>query len=190
MNGNAANIAQGAAAWPDVSLAGWAPTKQTVHLYSQMLGKLRVALSPTQPNWVFAALHLTARGFTTGPMPYRGTSIDATLDVYASELIINRSDGRTYRIAILPVRTIADVFAELRSALKALGVDCRINPVPQELADTTPFDEDRRPAVYEPGAVQRWFHAATATAATFDAWRAHFFGRSAIALWWVHSTSG
>jgi len=174
----------GAQSWPDVNVAAWAPTKRTLHMVSQMLGKLRVALSPAQPEWMFTALHLTARGVTTGTMPWRDGAVQATLDVFSSEVIVERSDGRTQRIALVPARTIAEIYAALRGALTALDVDVTLLPIPQEVADVTPFDTDRRPAAYDPAAVRRWFAAATATAGIFERWRAHFFGRSGIQLWW------
>ena len=170
--------------WPDVDVAAWGPTKRCLHLYLQMLGKLRVALSPSQPNWMFTALLLTARGVTTGPMPWHGTSVEASLDVFSSELILERSTGEARRIALVPASTVAEIYAELQAALVALDVRCTISPIPQELPDTTPLNEDRRPATYDPHAVLRWFHAATATAGVFDAWRAHFFGRTGIQVWW------
>lgn len=170
--------------WPAWDAGAWTPTKKSFHLYVQMLGKLRVALSPPQPNWMFTALALSARGLTTGPMPWLGASVQASLDVFSSELIIERSNAATRRIALVPVRTVAEIYAELQAALKALDVVCTVSPIPQELPDTTPFDEDHRPAVYEAPAVQRWFQAATAAASFFDGWRAHFFGRTGIQVWW------
>ena len=172
------------AMWPDVHVAGWALTKKSLHLYLQMLGKLRVARSPAQPNWMYTALMLTARGVTTGPIPWRGTSFQASLDVFSSEIFVERSNGERRSVALLPVRTVAEIYADLQSALEALEVECAISPTPQEIADVVPLSEDRRPAVYEPAAVQRWFAATTATASLFDAWRAHFFGRSGIQVWW------
>jgi hypothetical protein len=172
------------AIWPDLDIAAWAPSKKSLHLYTQMLGKLRVALSPAQPNWMFTALFLTARGVTTGPLPWRERSVHASLDVFSSELLVELSDGSSQRVALVPARTIADVYAGLLAALKALGVEVTLSPIPQELADLTPLDADRRPAAYDPAAAQRWFNAVTATAGTFDAWRSHFFGRSGVQLWW------
>ncbi len=174
----------GSAVWPDVDASAWAPTKASLHRYLQMLGKLRVALSPAQPNWMFAALLLSAHGVTTGPMPWRGTSIEASLDVFASEIVLARSDGATRRIALVPARCVAEIFADLHAALDAFGVSCTLSPVPQEMADLTPLDGDRRPAAYDADAVRRWFTATTAAAGAFDEWRAHFFGRNGIQLWW------
>ncbi len=102
--------------WPDVNVAQWAETKRSFHLYAQMLGKLRVALSPSQPNWMFTALLLSARGITTGPVPWHDTSVEASLDVFSSELIVASSTGKRRRIALLPVRTVAEIYAELRSS--------------------------------------------------------------------------
>ncbi len=172
------------ALWPDVHVAAWAQTKKSFHLYLQMLGKLRVALSPAQPNWMFTALYLSARGVTTGAMPWRGTAVEASLDVFSSELIVERSNGETVRVALLPARPVADIYAELQAAVATLGVDCSISSTPQEVPDTTPLHADHRPGAYDPGAVRRWYRAATATATVFDEWRAHFFGRTGIQVWW------
>jgi hypothetical protein len=171
-------------AWPELDPASWAATKRHLHLYAQMLGKLRVALSPAQPNWMFTALLLTARGFTTGPLPWRAGAVQATLDVFASALIVETGDGRSRQIALVPARTVADVFAALHGALAELDVDVTLTPIPQELADVTPLDADTRPPAYEPAAVQRWFAVVTTTAGVFEAARAPFFGRTGIQLWW------
>lgn len=149
-----------------------------------MLGKIRVALSPPQPNWMFTALHLNARGFTTGFVPYGSVSIEASLDVFDSRITIGRSDGARFSLDLLPARTIAEIYKQLSAALNAAGVRCKISTVPQELLDTTPFDQNRRPGEYDPRPVLDWFRAATAVAAEFERWRAHFFGRSGIQLWW------
>lgn len=171
-------------AWPDIAVSGWAPTKRSLHLYAQMLGKLRVELSPRQPNWMFTLLHLDARGLTTGAMPYEETAVEGLLDVFSSEIILRRSTGCERRIALVPARTVADVYAAIHTALAELGVGCRLWPIPQEIPDTTPLNEDTREAAYDPAAAQRWFRATTAAAGIFDAWREHFFGRSGVQLWW------
>jgi hypothetical protein len=170
--------------WPELAFGDWAPTKKTLHLYAQMLGKLRVALSPDQPQWMFTSLAFTSRGFTTGTMPWRDGTVQGTLDVFKSELRLTSSDGRERVVALLPPRTIADIYAELSAALASLGVDATITTTPQEVPDLTPLDQDRRPAAYDPAAVQRWFAIATAVAGVLERWRAHFFGRTGIQLWW------
>jgi len=170
--------------WPDIHVAGWSATKHSLHMYAQMLGKIRLALSPPQPNWMFTPLYLNGRGFTTGFIPWELSSFEASLDVFDSTISIARSEGERREVALLPVRTVAEVYADVSSALRALHVDCYISPIPQEVPDRTPLDQDRRPSEYDPAAVRRWFAAYTATAGIFDTWRSCFFGRSGVQLWW------
>ncbi|MFZ0033147.1 MAG: DUF5996 family protein [Candidatus Cybelea sp.] len=170
--------------WPDVAVSRWAGTKRSLHLYAQMLGKIKLAVAPLQPNWMFTALHLSPRGVTTGTIPWRGSSFDATIDVFDSEIVLSRSNGAHATVSLVPVHTVAEVYAKLTDALATLGVDCTISTTPQELPDTTPFDEDRRASEYDAAAVRRWFASATAVSGVFDGWRSHFFGRSGVQLWW------
>ncbi len=170
--------------WPALDLAAWAPTKRSLHMYAQMLGKLRLALAPHQPNFVFTSLVPTPRGFSTGTIPLGFHSLAGSVDVFAAELIVETSDGRRKRIPLAGTRTVARVFAEFGAALADLGIDVTLSPVPQEVPDTTPFDADDRPAIFEPLDAQRWLAVVTSTNAVLDNWRSHFFGRTAIALWW------
>ena len=170
--------------WPALEPSSWAPTKRSLHRYAQMLGKLRLALAPFQPNFVFAALALTPRGITTGTIPFGARSLAASLDVFDSEIVLETSDGRERRIPISAPQTVARAFAQFRAALADLEIDVTLSPIPQEVPDTTPLDADERPAVFEPEDAQRWLAVVTATNAVFDRWRAHFFGRAGIYLWW------
>jgi len=170
--------------WDDIDVQGWAPTKRALHRYAQMLGKLRVAGSPAEPNWMFTALYLSPRGFRTGPIPCGLQAFEATIDVFAAEMVLQRSDGREARIALAGAETVAAVYAQLRSALGALDVDCVLDPAPQEVPDATPLDEDVDRAEWDAVAVARWFGVSTAVADLFQRWRARFFGRSGVQLWW------
>jgi hypothetical protein len=170
--------------WPPLDLAAWAPTKRSLHLYAQMLGKLRLALAPPQPNFTFTSLALTPRGFGTGAMPVAFRSLTASVDLFDATMVLEASDGRVERIALGEPRTVAGVFADLHAALRALDVDVTLSPVPQEVPDTTPLDTDERPAVFDTNDARRWHDAMTATSAIFERWRAHFFGRMSVQLWW------
>ncbi|HEV3155759.1 MAG TPA: DUF5996 family protein [Candidatus Baltobacteraceae bacterium] len=170
--------------WPDIDVAGWAATKRSLHLYAQMLGKIRVALSPTQPNWMFTPLLFTAGGFTTGPIPCDGRSVEALFDVFTSEIVVRTSTGDQRKIALVPARSVAEVYHALCEALEELDVSGVISRIPQEIPDATPFPEDTRLTAYAPRDVQRWFRAATSAVGVFEEWRSHFFGRSGIQLWW------
>jgi hypothetical protein len=170
--------------WPALEFTSWAPTKRSLHLYAQMLGKLRLAMAPHQPNFLFTSLALTPRGFTTGAMPSDLLSVQASIDVFAAEMILESSDGRERRITLAAPRTVAQVFAELHAGLRAMRVEVALSPIPQEIPDRTPLDTDERPAIFEPFDAQRWLAVVTATNAVFDRWRSHFFGRMGIQLWW------
>jgi hypothetical protein len=178
------DVARNYEVWPELHVASWSETKRNLHLYAQMLGKMRVALSPPQPNWMFTALYLSARGLTTGFIPYECSSFEATIDVFDSTISVARSDGRRRDIALLPVRSVAEIYSDVLRALRELGISCNVSPVPQELPDATPFHRDERIGAYDPAAVGRWFRAATATVTVFERWRARFFGRSGIQVWW------
>jgi hypothetical protein len=170
--------------WPALPVAEWAPTKRSLHLYAQMLGKLRLALAPHQPNFVYTALQLTPRGLGTVAMPYGIRSVQATIDVFESLLLLESSDGRQARITLSGARTVAQVFSELHAGLDKLGIEVTLSPIPQEIPDLTPLDRDERPAVFEPLDAQRWLAVLTAANAVFDRWRSHFFGRTGLQLWW------
>jgi hypothetical protein len=170
--------------WHELDVSPWAPTKQSLHLYSQMLGKIRLALSPPQPNWMFTALYVSPRGVTTGPIPCGDTSIECVLDIFDSTLTISKSDGQTRAIPFVPARTVAEVYADLTAALEKLNVECSISPIPQEVPDTTPLTTDRRVRAYDAAAARRWFDTNTALTGVFERWRSRFFGRSGVQLWW------
>ena len=107
--------------WADLHLSHWAATKRSLHLYTQMLGKLRLALSPAQPNWMFTPLSLSARGLTTGPIPYGEGSVQASLDFFASSITITRSNGTERSLQLQPARTVAEVYHEVVTALAQLA---------------------------------------------------------------------
>ncbi len=173
-----------ASVWPDVHVAGWAPTKRKLAPVPADAGQAaRRAVPGSAELDVHRSVLVGAGARDRADALARdvGRGVAGRL---SSELIVERSNGDSRRIALVPARCVADVYADLQAALRALDVECAISPIPQEVADTTPLPEDRRPAEYEPAAVRRWFTAATATAGVFDEWRAHFFGRNGIQVWW------
>ena len=108
--------------WPALPYEEWAPTKKTLHMVVQMLGKTKLALSPPQPEWLHARLFLDGRGFATGPMPYRFTTVSMGIDVFEGALWMAASDGRRATIALGPDRTIATIWSDFQGALSALGL--------------------------------------------------------------------
>jgi Family of unknown function (DUF5996) len=165
----------------------WAPTCDTLHAHTQVLGKLAVALAPPEPQLQHAALRLTARGWETAPLPApdgSGAFVGA-LDLHTHEAVVEHSDGRSVRIALTPDRPVGAVTRELLEAIAGLGGPVEIDPTPQEVSWSVPLDEDEQHATYETGQVRNYFAAATEAALVLAAFRAPFRGRSTpVNAWW------
>jgi hypothetical protein len=170
--------------WPSLDLSRWGATKRTLHHIAQMLGKVRLALAPHQPNFLFAALYLTPSGFATRPIPVGLRLIEVQLDVFAPKIVLASSDGRRHELPFAKLSNIAATYTALLEALRELDVDVTLSPVPQELLDLTPLNRDEHPPTWVAEDAQAWHTVMSATQCIFDRWRAHFFGRSGIQLWW------
>lgn len=171
-------------AWPELPYAEWAPTKKTLQMCCQMLGKARLALAPPLPEWLHTCLYLDAHGFTTGPMPHGSRVITLDLDVFRSEIRVALSDGRSEAIGIGSDRCVADVWGELGAAFGRLGLSVDIWEKPQEVADTTPFSANRHDCVLVPAHAQRFHRVLTSVHEVFEEFRSDFFGRTSVQFWW------
>jgi uncharacterized protein DUF5996 len=174
--------------WPALPPYGaWAPTCDTLHAHTQVLGKLAVALAPPEPQLQHAALRVTARGWETLPLPAPdgSGSFVVTLDMRAHQVIAEHSAGDSARIALVPDRPVGEVTRELLTALDALVGEIRIDPTPQEVSWTVPLDQDDEHATYDPERVETYFAAATQVALVLAAFRAPYRGRSTpVNAWW------
>jgi hypothetical protein len=162
--------------WPALPLAQWQDTKDTLQLYTQIVGKLRLALAPPEPQWAQVTLYVTSRGLTTSPIPYRGGAFSVDFDFIAHELIIARSDGRTQKLALGP-RTVASFYDAVMSLLRSLDIDVTITPLPQEVPDTTPYAEDTKHASYDPLYVHRFWRVLLGVDIVLKRHRAPYRGR-------------
>jgi Family of unknown function (DUF5996) len=173
--------------WPEVSYDAWAPTCDTLHAHTQVLGKLAVVLAPPEPQLQHAALRLTARGWETAPLPApdRSGAFVVALDLRAHEVILEHSDGRTGRVALIPDRAVGEVTREVLAGVRELAGEVEIDPTPQEVAWTVPLDEDEEHARYDSGQVEQYFAAATRAALVLARFRAPYRGRSTpVNAWW------
>jgi hypothetical protein len=160
----------------------WSATCDTLHAYTQLLGKLAVALAPPEPQLQHAALRLSARGWETLPLPVGGRAVVARLDLHDHEAVVEHSDGRAARIPLTPDRAVADV---TRDVMDAVGSGVEIDPTPQEVPWTVPLDEDREHATYDADQVATYFAEATQAALVLAAFRAPFRGRKTpVNAWW------
>lgn len=171
-------------AWPALPYAEWAPTKKTLQMCTQMLGKTRLALAPPLPEWLHTCLYLDGRGFTTGPMPAAERVLTGRIDLFEPAIHLDASDGRSEMVQLGHGRCVAEVWAEYRYALDALGVQAEIWDKPQEVPDLTPFAENRHDCTLEAGHAQRFHRVLSSVNEVFEEFRSPFFGRSGVQFWW------
>jgi hypothetical protein len=162
--------------WPALPYAEWRATRDTLHMYSQVIGKLRLALSPFEPEWSHVALYVTARGLTTSPIPVGLRTFDAELDLLDHALILRSSDGRVERRPL--GGSVADFYNDVMGALRRMDLDVVISTLPSEVANAIPFPEDRTHDTYEPEPATRFFRALAMVAVVLKEHRARFRGRS------------
>ena len=177
--------------WPPLGdYAEWKPTCDTLHAHTQVLGKLSAVLAPPEPQLQHAALRLTARGWETLPLPAPDGSgaFVVALDLHVNEAVLEHSDGRKSRVALVPNRPVGEVTREVLDAARALGGTVEIDPTPQEVPWNAPLDEDTEHATYDEEAVAAYFSAATRAALVLAAFRAPYRGRSTpVNAWWAPS---
>jgi hypothetical protein len=170
--------------WPALPPAGWRDTYATLHLWTQIVGKTRLALAPMENHWWQAALYVTSRGLTTSPMPSRGFAISVDFDFFDHRLHIRTSDGAERALPLAP-QSVADFYAAYGETLRALGHDVRIRPVPVEVERAIPFAEDREHAAYDPDAAHRWWRALVRADLVMKTFRGAFLGKSSpVHFWW------
>jgi hypothetical protein len=168
--------------WPELP-ADWTPTRTTLHLCSQMLGKLKLALDPPLPEWLHTDLRLTPYGWSTGPMPHAGRIVQGDLDVVDGVLRL-RAGGRPAAVVPIGGRSVADVWQGFRAALTELQVTADLWDKPQETVDVTPFSANTADGAIDPEQAQRFHRLLSLIHPVFDQFRSPFFGRTGVQLWW------
>jgi len=163
--------------WPELSLKGWTPTYHNLHMWTQMVGKVRLELSPKTNHWWNVPLYIDARGLTTSPIPYGKDVFEIRFDFIDHKLIIDRCDGRRRVLALEP-RTVADFYSEFMSTLGSLDLDIAIYAKPVEVVDPIPFAEDTLYRAYDADAAYRFWRIVTSCDSVFKQFRAGFVGKS------------
>ena len=163
--------------WPPLPFVAWQETLETLHRWTQIVGKVKLALCPFLNEWWQVTLHLTARGLTTGPVPYGPLVFQVDFDFLAHALTIQTSDGRAQVLPLRP-RSVADFYRAFLAALRTLGIEVTINPIPSEIADPIPCDQDHVHAAYDPDAVHRWWRILVQTERVLQRYRSPFVGKS------------
>jgi Family of unknown function (DUF5996) len=173
------------AKWPPLVWDQWADTGDTLHMWMQIVGKTRLALSPLQNHWWNVPLYVTARGLTTSAMPLpRGGLLDIEFNFIAHELIFRCSSGQTYALP-LQAQSVADFFAAYIRALEALSVAIHIDSLPVELKDPIRFDHDTIHKSYDRDAAKRFWQVLSHADTLFKRFSSNFCGKiSPVHFFW------
>lgn len=170
-------MAVDSAVWPSLRLSDWQDTHDTLHMWMQIVGKTRLALSPRENHWWHVPLYVTARGLATSPIPYRSRAFDVEFDFIDHRVLVNTSDGATRSIALRP-QAVSDFYHEYIGTLETLGITVKIWPVPVEVDAPIPFLEDRRHASYDPERAQRFFHMLLHANRILTRFKGRFLGKT------------
>ena len=175
---------QSAEAWPSLPLQEWKDTYATLHMWSQIVGKIRLTLSPPVNHFWHSALYVTSRGLTTSPIPYGNRTFDIDFDFIDHALIIRTNEGST-RTLILAPRSVAEFYAELMATLRSLAIEVEIHDKPDEVPDPIPFAEDTEHASYDPEYSNRFWRILIQSDRVFKQFRSRFIGKcSPVHFFW------
>jgi Family of unknown function (DUF5996) len=174
-------------AWPELEWESWKDTATTLHMWTQIVGKTRLALTPLQNHWWNVPLYVSARGLTTSAMPWRGDVLEVEFDFCEHLLELRLSKGSRVELAQIELkpRSVADFYAEYRKALAGLGVEVKIWPMPVEVAAPVRFDLDEANASYDREAVTRFHRVLMRVDAVFKRFSTGFQGKiSPVHFFW------
>jgi hypothetical protein len=170
--------------WPALPLEDWQDTYATLHMWTQIVGKVRLAQTPRINHWWNVPLYVTARGLTTSEMPHDDKTFQIDFDFIDHRLIVSCDDGSRDALALKP-RAVADFYAELMRMLSGLGLPVRIWPMPVEVQDPIPFDQDRKNSSYDPEYVNRFWHILKRCDRVMTEFRSQFTGKcSPVHFFW------
>ncbi|MGH7272586.1 MAG: DUF5996 family protein, partial [Polyangiaceae bacterium] len=170
--------------WPELRVASWKETYATLHLSTQIVGKVRLALTPKTNQWWNVPFYLTTRGLTTSPMPYRDRTVSIAFDFIDHAVKVEDSDGRMRSFALL-ARPVAEFYRELFDTLAAIDVHVVINPTPVECPVTVRFPDDREHATYNAAQAHEFWQVLRRIEPIFSSFRARFRGKcSPVQFFW------
>ena len=170
--------------WPSLPLEEWKDTYATLHRWTQIVGKIRLALSPWINHSWHVTLYVTARGLTTSPIWHGARTFQIDFDFIDHRLVIQDGEGAVRTIALGP-RPVADLYRELLATLRELGLEVKIHPTPNELPDAVRLDTDREHASYDAEYANRFWRVLVQSDRIFTAFRARFIGKcSPVHFFW------
>jgi hypothetical protein len=170
--------------WPSLPLHEWKDTYHTLHLWTQIIGKIRMTLSPPLNHWWHVTLYVNSRGLTTGPVPYGLGTFEIQLDFQKHTVEISTSEGTSVCRPLKP-QSVAAFYGSILDCLASLGIAVHINPKPQEIAVAIPFDSDLTNSSYDPEYANRFWRILVSTAKVMEQFRGQFIGKcSPVHFFW------
>jgi hypothetical protein len=166
-----------AGAWPELPVAQWQDTRDTLHRWTQVVGKVKLALEPMINHWWQSTLHVDSRGLTTLLMPYGQRGLEMTFDFQRHVLDIHTTDGDRREVLLEP-RSVADFYTEVMARLAELDVPVRILPRPVEIPDVTPFADDEEHASYDARSAHEFWRSLVQAKRVFTEFRGRYVGKA------------
>ena len=184
MGNEAVSVNSPGEGWPPLHVAEWQATRDTLHMWTQIVGKTRLALSPRLNHWWEVPLYVNVRGLTTSPVPYDGGVFEIQFDFNAHKLLIETSGGARKSLDLVP-KSVADFYAEMMEALHSLGIAVKIWTMPVEIPNPIHFEKDRVHASYDPAYAHRFWRVLVSADTIFKQFRADFVGKcSPVHFFW------
>jgi hypothetical protein len=169
--------------WPDLHLANWHETRDVLHMWTQVVGKIRLALTPKINHWWNVPLYVTARGLTTSAMPYDGAQVEIEFDFLRHALIVTSSNGEEHSFELASM-SVAEFYQRVLDCLKAVGVAVKIWAMPVEVPNPIPFTKDTR-AAYDKEYAQRFWRVVASSHDVLEQFRSKFIGKcSPVHFFW------
>ncbi len=172
------------AAWPSLPLEAWKDTYATLHMWTQVAGKIRLQLTPLVNHWWNVPLYVSSRGLTTSPIPFGERTFEIQFDFIDHQLVITTSDGKVDRLPLTPM-PVAEFYRDLMSHLRSLGIELRINTKPCEVPDPIAFERDTIHAAYDAPYARRFWRILVTVNSVFLEFRSRFLGKcSPVHFFW------
>ncbi|MHA6248298.1 DUF5996 family protein [Pontibacter sp. CAU 1760] len=181
------NSPQNHTQFPALPLAPWQETKETLHLFAQIIGKIRLKSMPRRNHWWNITLYVNSRGLGTGPMPFKSFTYEINFDFLAHQLVLQNSLGETQKIDLYDGLSVAQFYTATMQALDKIGVNVKILGKPYDVKSTIPFAEDHTHARYKPEQVHRYWQALTTVDQVLKEFSGRFYGKTCpVHLYWHH----
>src|SRR4051812_44436506 len=175
--GDGVTASDGVELWPGLPYDAWKDTYATLHMWTQIVGKIRMVQSPHLNHWWQVPLYVNARGLTTSAIPHGERTFEISFDFIDHELRIDTCNGPSHTIPLAP-RSVASFYAEVMAALRSLGLEVKITTLPCEVPDPIPFDRDTIHASYDPDCAHRFWSILVQADRILNKFRARFIGKT------------